>query len=86
MVSHKMSTEPVLQLLENGEWHYIKDIAKLTNLNSQKLEYLTKFLAKYNVIKLDEPKHKVKLNTSTNKFLKKLRQLENEEKLLTPGK
>jgi predicted transcriptional regulator len=82
MVLHKRSTELVLQLLENDEWHYMKNIAKLTNLNSNKVKYITKFLAKYNLVKVDEGKHKVKLTTSSSKFLKKLRQLENEEKRL----
>ena len=74
-----MPTETILQVLENGKWHHLKDIEKETHLNSGKVENVTKFLAKYNFVKLDETEQKVKLDPPTNKFLKRLRQLENEE-------
>ncbi len=73
-----MPTETILRLLENGKWHYIKDIEKETNLNSINVKYITKFLAKYNFIKLDEAAQKVKLDNPTSRFLKRIRQLEDE--------
>jgi len=76
-----MPTETILQLLENGKWHYLKDIEEKTHLNSDKVENVTKFLAKYKFIKLDKAEQKVKLEPPTNRFLKRLRQLENEENL-----
>ena len=74
-----MPVETILRLLENGKWHYLKDIEEKTQLNNFKVENVTEFLAKYNFVKLDEAKQKVKLDPPTNKFLKKIRQLENEE-------
>jgi len=74
-----MPAETILRLLENGKWHYLKDIEKQTHLNSYKVENVTKFLANYNFVKLDEAEQKVKLDPPTNRFLKRLRQLENEE-------
>jgi len=74
-----MPAEAILRLLENGKWHYLKDIEEKTHLNSGKVENVTKFLAKYNFVKLDEAEQKVKLDSPMNKFLKRLRQLENEE-------
>jgi DNA-binding IclR family transcriptional regulator len=71
--------ETILRLLENGKWHYLKDIEKSTQLNSSKVENVTEFLANYNFVKLDKAKQKVKLDPPTNRFLKRLRQLENEE-------
>jgi hypothetical protein len=72
-------TETILRLLENGKWHHLKDIEKKTHLNSVKVENVTKFLAMYNFVKLDEAKQKVKLDPPTNRFLKRIRQLETEE-------
>ncbi|MBN2261219.1 MAG: hypothetical protein JW702_11775 [Clostridiales bacterium] len=74
-----MPTEALLQLLENGEWHYIKDIPKLTSLNSNKVEHITEFLAKYNFVNIDETNQRIKLDTTTTAFLKKIRHLENEK-------
>ena len=74
-----MPAETILRLLENGKWHYLKDIEEKTQLNSGKVENVTKFLAKYNFVKLDEAEQKVKLDSPMNSFLKRIRQLENEE-------
>jgi DNA-binding IclR family transcriptional regulator len=74
-------TETILRLLENGKWHYLKDIEKETHLNSIKVENVTKFLANYNFVELDEAEQKVKLDPPTSRFLKRIRQLENEEKV-----
>ncbi len=74
-----MPTETILQLLENGKWHYLNEITEKTCLNSFKVENITKFLAKYNFVKLDEAEQKVKLDPPMNMFLKRIRQLENEE-------
>ncbi len=74
-----MPAETILRLLENGKWHYLKDIEEKTQLNNFKVENVTEFLAKYNFVKLDKTKQKVKLDPPTNKFLKRIRQLENEE-------
>jgi len=76
-----MPAETILRLMEDGKWHYLKDIEEKTHLNSGKVENVTKFLAKYNFVKLDEAKQKVKLDPPTNRFLKRLRQLENEENI-----
>ena len=75
-----MPIETILSLLENGKWHYMKDIIEQTCISSFNVESVTKFLAKYNFVTLDEAEQKVKLDPPTNKFFKKIRQLENEEK------
>ena len=74
-----MPTDAILRLLENGKWHSLKDIEKETHLNIVKVENVTRFLATYNFVRLDEAHQKVKIDPPTNKFLKKLRQLEKEE-------
>lgn len=74
-----MTIETVLQLLENQKWHNIKDISKEAKLNVSLVENITRFLEKYNFVKINETTQKVKLNPTTSKFLKKIRQLEIEE-------
>lgn len=75
----KMPAGTILELLENGKWHYIKDLEKKTHLNSGKVETVTKFLASYNFVELDESEQRVKIDPPTNRFLKRIRQLEKEE-------
>jgi len=73
--------DDILKLLENGKWHDLKEIEKKTQLQDLDIVSVAKFLAKYNFIKLDKEGKKAKLDPSTQDFLKKIRQLEVEEKL-----
>jgi hypothetical protein len=75
------NVEDILELLENGEWHDLKEIERKTRLQDLDITSVTKFLVQYNFIKLDKEGKKAKLDSSTQDFLKKIRQLEGEEKL-----
>jgi len=72
--------DDILRLLENGEWHDLKEIEKKTQLHDLHIMSITKFLAQYNFIKLDKEGKKAKLGPSMQDFLKKIRQIEGEEK------
>ena len=72
--------EDILRLLENGKWHDLKEIGEKTQLNDLKVKSVTKFLSQYKFIKLNEGEQKIKLDPSMQNFLKKIRQLEGEEK------
>jgi len=73
--------DSILELLENGGWHDLKEIETKVQLQALDIANVTKFLAKYNFIKLDKKGKKAKLDSSAKGFLKKIRQLEGEEKL-----
>ncbi len=70
----------ILKLLENGEWHDLKEIGKAIQLQDSDLASIMKFLAQYDFIKLDKEGKKAKLDSSTQGFLKKISQLEGEER------
>lgn len=70
----------ILELLENGRWHDLKEIREKIQLQDLDITSVTKFLAQYNFIKLDKEGKKAKLDSSTQDFLKKIRRLEGEEK------
>jgi DNA-binding IclR family transcriptional regulator len=74
-----MHTEAILRILENGKWHRLEEISKKTHLNSDDVETVAKFLAKYSFVTMDEAEQKVKLDTPTTKFFQRLNELENEE-------
>jgi DNA-binding IclR family transcriptional regulator len=71
--------DAILRLLENGKWHNLKELQELAQLNSHKVQNITRFLAEYNLVRLDESEQKVKLDISTKKFLNTIRQLEGKE-------
>ena len=72
--------DDILKLMENGKWHGLKEIGKKTQLQDLDIVSVAKFLAQYNFIKLDKEGKKARLDPSMQDFLKKIRQLEGEEK------
>ena len=72
--------DDILKLLENGKWHDLKEIGKKIQLQDLDIASITKFLSKYSFIKLDKERKKAKLDSSTQDFLKRISQLEDEEK------
>ncbi|MGQ9460195.1 MAG: hypothetical protein ACUVRA_03065 [Candidatus Bathyarchaeaceae archaeon] len=69
----------ILELLEDGKWHDLNEIKKKTELHELKVKSLTKFLAQYNLIKLDKDGKRAKLDPLIQDFLKKIQQIEEEE-------
>lgn len=75
------TVEDILELLEDGEWHDLKEIGEKFQLDDLEVESVTKFLAQNGFIRLDEEKQRAKLDLSTRHFLERIRRLEVEEKL-----
>ena len=73
-----MPADTIIQILENGKWHNLKDIHEETKLNPSKIAHITKFLEQYNFVKINQATQKIKLNPPMSKFLKKIRKLETE--------
>jgi len=60
----------VVGLIEDGQWHTVKDIINKTKLPKLKTNKILEFLANYNFINLDSEHKKVKVSPSLMKFLK----------------
>jgi hypothetical protein len=71
--------EDVLALLEDGEWHSLKEIRDKNRLLYVEAKSLTDFLARYNIVRLDEGEENVRINHPTLDFLKKIQKVEEEE-------
>jgi len=64
--------DEILDILKNGEWHWIHEVSEKTQLSVFKLELLTKFLAKYQFIELDKRKQRTRLTTPLANFIRKI--------------
>ncbi len=69
----------LFDLLEDGTWHNLTEIADKSGLHEFKLEIVTNFLAEYDFIELDKTKRKVRLAVSVVDFLKKIKHIEKDE-------
>jgi len=70
----------ILELLENGKWHDLKEIGKKIQIQDLDIVSVAKFLAQYEFVRLDKKGEKAKLDSSMRDFLEKIRQLEAEKK------
>lgn len=73
-----LAIDEILDLLKNGEWHELKEIAGRTHLHEVKVEIITSFLAQYDFLELDEREKKIKLSRQLQLFLKKIEGVEQE--------
>ena len=69
----------ILELLEDGKWHELKEIVEKSRLHEFRLEMIKSFLTEYKFIMLDEERQKVKLTPPTFKFFRKIKSIEGEK-------
>jgi len=63
--------DQVLELLEDGDWHELKEIGRKSGLQQSKLEAVVDFLEEYEFIHVDKEQQRAKLTHPVLKFLKK---------------
>ncbi len=69
-MSHAVDT--VIEVLEDGRWHTIREISRKTKVNDFKIEVLAAFLADYSFLDLNRREKKAKLSKVFAEFLKKM--------------
>jgi hypothetical protein len=67
--------DKILELLEDGKWHDIKEIREKSNLQEFKVEMIYGFLAEYAFIDFNKEQQKAKLAPATLKFLREIRRI-----------
>jgi len=74
-----LAIDEILEVLENGKWHDLKEIVEKTRLHEPKLKLVTSFLAEYDFVQLDPAISRIRLTPQLLNFLKKIQDLEREE-------
>jgi hypothetical protein len=59
----------VLEILDDGRWHLIRDVQTGTKLNASQSKEIIEFLKTYEFVAVDEKKNRVKLKEAVRKFL-----------------
>lgn len=73
--------DDILDLLEDGRWHDIREAIKKSRLNESKVETILGFLANYRFITLNKKQQKVKLTPTMLKFLKEIQHFKKKNTL-----
>ncbi len=71
-----LAIDKVLELLRNGQWHNIREIAEKTRMHEFKVELITSFLVEYDFLELDKEEKKIKLSPQLQLFLNKIEDIE----------
>jgi predicted transcriptional regulator len=74
--------DKILEVLEDGKWHDIKEAIKKSNLQEFKVEMIYGFLAEYAFIDFNKEQQKAKLTPTTLKFIREIRRIEKEKRVM----
>ena len=69
------AVDEILELLEDGKWHDIKEVMEKSNLQEFKVEMIYGFLVEYAFIDFNKEQQKAKLTPTTLKFLREIRRI-----------
>jgi predicted transcriptional regulator len=80
--SHALSAiDEILDLLEDGKWHGIKEAMVKSDLQEFKVEMIYGFLAEYAFIDFNKEQQKAKLTPVTLEFLREIRRINKKSAL-----
>jgi len=64
--------DTLFEVLRDGKWHSLNEIASKTGMNEEKTKLITAFLEEFSFIQINTEKRKVRLDALTRKFLEKI--------------
>ncbi len=71
--------DEILDVVRNGEWHRIKEIAQKTKLSESKVELVSGFLATYDFLEFDKESKRIRVSQQLQHFLSKIGEVESKE-------
>jgi len=71
--------DKILDVLNNGDWHRIAEVAEETGTQESKIELISSFLSVYDFLEYDKKTRRIKLSTELRGFLKKITEIEQKE-------
>ncbi|MEM3442533.1 MAG: hypothetical protein QXM86_01555 [Candidatus Bathyarchaeia archaeon] len=60
----------ILEVLEDGEWHMVRELQEIVKLSEKKIRKALEFLRDYGFIVTDEKRDMIKLEENVKKFLR----------------
>lgn len=59
----------ILEILNDEQWHTLKEIRQQMKMNESQVQQIIKFLKEYNFITVDEAKEAIKIEATVQRFL-----------------
>ena len=74
-----LAIDKIFEILDNGNWHKLTEVAEKTGTQKSKVELISSFLANYNFLEFDKKTERIRLSNQLQIFLTKIRKIEQEE-------
>jgi len=74
-----LAIDKIFEILNNGDWHRLTEVAEKTGTQESKIELISSFLSAYDFLEYDKKTKKIKLSTELQDFFEKIREIEQEE-------
>jgi len=71
--------DKIFEVLDNGDWHKLTEVAEKTGTQKSKVELISSFLANYDFLEFDKKAERVRLSNQLQIFLRMIRKIEQEE-------
>jgi DNA-binding IclR family transcriptional regulator len=71
--------DKIFEILHNGDWHKVTEVAEKTGTQESKIELISSFLSTYDFLEYDKKTRKIKLSTELQDFFGKIREIEQRE-------
>jgi len=74
-----LAIDKIFEILNNGDWHRLTEVAEKTGTQKSKIELISSFLSAYDFLEYDKKTKKIKLSTEMQDFFEKIKEIEHKE-------
>ncbi len=73
------AVDEIIEILHNGDWHKLAEVAKKTRTEKSKIELISSFLSTYDFVEYDRKTKLIRLSAGVLNFLNKVELIERKE-------
>jgi len=74
-----LAIDKIFEILNNGDWHRLTEVAEKTGTQESKIELISSFLSAYDFLEYDKKTKRIKLSTELQDFFEKIKEIEHKE-------
>jgi len=74
-----LAIDKIFEILANGDWHRVTEVAEKIGTQESKIELVSSFLSAYDFLEYDKKTKRIKLSTELQDFFEKIKEVEQKE-------
>lgn len=76
-----LAIDRIFEILHNGNWHRLSEVAEKAGTQEAKVELISSFLSTYDFLEFDKKTKRIKLSSELQGFLEKIEEVEQKESM-----